>query len=304
MTDAERTGACVVCGATDLVPRWRVASDKTEGGVSAASFRPSSQRYGETSGHVVACAVCGHGALADPPDPSNVSTAYADAEDAISLRERDGQLATADRGLRHLEEFVAPGRLLDVGCWTGSFVEAAVARGWDASGVEPSSWAVGEARARGLDVRQGELEDVDVPDRSLRAVAVCDVLEHLEDPGPAVGRIASLLEPDGAVYLTVPDAGSSLARMMGRRWWSVLPMHLQYFTRTSMLLLLAEHDLHAVHVGTHTKVFTARYYAERVGGYSAAVGRSAVSLLSRLGQADRAIAPDFRDRMEVIAVRR
>jgi 2-polyprenyl-3-methyl-5-hydroxy-6-metoxy-1,4-benzoquinol methylase len=194
--------------------------------------------------------------------------------------------------------------LLDVGCWTGSFVEAAGARGWEAFGVEPSSWAVGEARARGLDVRQGELDDVDEPDGSLRAVVVCDVLEHLDDPRPAVARIASLLEPGGAIYLTVPDAGSRLARVMGRRWWSVLPMHLQYFTRTSMLLLLADQGLHPVHVGTHTKVFTARYYAERVAGYSGVAGRSAVSVLERLGQADRAIAPDFRDRMEVIAVRR
>lgn len=296
--------SCLVCGAPDPTPRWSVATDKTEGGVDARSFRPSSERYGETSGQVVVCGVCGHGALADPPDAAAVADAYADAEDTVSLRERAGQLATADRGLARLEEFVRTGRLLDVGCWTGAFVEAAGRRGWLAAGIEPSAWAVDVARAAGLDVTQGGLDDLDAPDGSYRAVVVCDVLEHLEDPRPAVARLARLLEPGGALYVTVPDAGSSLARVMGRRWWSVLPMHLHYFTRTSMLLLLREHGLDPVSVDTHTKVFTARYYAERVGGYSALAGRSAVALLSRLGQAERAVAPDFRDRMEVIAVRR
>jgi SAM-dependent methyltransferase len=302
VANARGESTCVVCGARGLRSRWAVGADGTEGGVDAKSFRPSSQRFGETSGHVVVCQVCGHGALSDPPDPDRVSGAYADAADEVSLRA--GQIATADRGLRRMEDFVAPGRLLDVGCWTGSFVEAAKLRGWDASGIEPSEWAVRVAGERGLDVHQGELADVDVPDGSLRAAVVCDVLEHLDDPGPAVARLRSLLEPGGALYLTVPDAGSGLARAMGRRWWSVLPMHLQYFTRTSMLLLLAEHGLRAVHVDTHTKVFTARYYAERLGGYSDAVGRAAVAGLARLGQADRPVAPDFRDRMEVIAVRR
>ena len=256
------------------------------------------------SGQVVTCTICGHGALAEPPDPANVALAYADAADEVSLREREGQVATADAGLRRLERFVEPGRLLDVGCWTGSFVDAASQRGWDASGIEPSGWAVQVAKGHGLDVWQGELEDAQVPERTLRAAVVCDVLEHLDDPHPAVARLASMLEPGGALYITVPDAGSRLARTMGRRWWSVLPMHLQYFTRTSMLLLLGAHGLRPVHVGTHTKVFTTRYYAEQASGYGATLSRAAVSALEKLGQADRPIAPDFRDRMEVIAIRR
>jgi 2-polyprenyl-3-methyl-5-hydroxy-6-metoxy-1,4-benzoquinol methylase len=304
LVQSQLKSQCVICGAPGLKPRWMVGADGTEGGVDARSFRPSSQRFGETSGRVVMCSVCGHGALAESPDQDRVSGAYADATDEVSLRERAGQIATADRGLTRLELHVAPGRLLDVGCWTGSFVDAAKRRGWDASGVEPSAWAVGEARSHGLDVHHGELGDVEVPEGSLPAIVVCDVLEHLDDPGAAVARLAALLEPGGALYLTVPDAGSALARALGRRWWSVLPMHLQYFTRTSMLFLLAQHGLRPVHVSTHTKIFSARYYAERVAGYSTAVGRVAVATLARLGQADRPIAPDFRDRMEVIAVRR
>lgn len=294
---------CVICGAPGVEPRWPVAAGGTEGGVDPESFRPSSERFGATSGQVVACAVCGHGALAEPPDPGRVAAAYTDAADEVSRRERPGQVATADRGLARFEQHVGPGRLVDIGCWTGSFVEAALARGWQATGYEPSAWAVGEARSHGLDVHQGGLDDVPA-DEPWDAVALCDVLEHLDNPQKAASRLAGLVAPGGGLYLTVPDAGSRLARTMGRRWWSVLPMHLQYFTRTSIVLLLEQHGFTTVGVGSHAKVFSARYYAERVGGYSEVAGRLGVKVLERLGQAGRSVAPDFRDRMEVIAVRR
>jgi hypothetical protein len=51
---------------------------------------------------------------------------------------------------------VANGRsLLDVGAYIGVFVEVARASGWQACGVEPSTWAAQEAQRRGLDVIQG-----------------------------------------------------------------------------------------------------------------------------------------------------
>jgi hypothetical protein len=133
---------------------------------------------------------------------------------------------------------------------------------------------------------------------------MCDVLEHLTDPQDAVDEVHSLLEPGAAFYLTVPDAGSLLARAMGRRWWSVLPMHLQYFTRDTMARMLNAHGFRVVSARTHTKVFTARYYAERLGGYKPEVASAAVGVLARVGVADRLISPNFGDRLEVIAVSR
>jgi hypothetical protein len=90
---------------------------------------------------------------------------------------------------------------------------------------------------------------------------------------------------------------------MGQRWWSILPMHVQYFTRASMRQLLESHGLRVVDVASHPKVFTAAYYAERLGGYSPALARASLGLAKGVGLAGRLVAPDFRDRMQVIAVR-
>ncbi len=298
------TGSCPVCGRTDLVERFVVAAKGTESGVDPDAFRPSSERYGRAVGRVLRCRSCSHCFVGDPPESASVSGAYESAEDPVSLREEAGQVETARRALVEIERVVAPGRVLDVGCWTGSFLVAARLRGWDPAGVEPSRWASSRARERGLDVRQAELTpDHDFEPSSFRLVAMCDVLEHLEDPPAALRIAAGLLEPGGALYATVPDAGSRLARMMGKRWWSVLPMHLQHFSRDSMREMLTRNGFTVRSMHTHAKVFSARYYAERLAGYGPALERMAVGAVRAVRLADRLIAPDFRDRMAVIATK-
>jgi SAM-dependent methyltransferase len=281
-----------------------VPAEGTEAGVEASAFRPSSDRFGQVITGVMRCDLCGHGSLAREPEPAVVRRAYEAAADPVSVREERGQLETARRALEEIESFVAPGTIYDLGCWTGSFLAAGQERGWHAAGVEPSLWASERARERGLDVRTASLEENDLPLGHAQVVVLCDVLEHLLDPEAAVRVVADLLAPGGAIYITVPDAGSRLARVLGRRWWSVLPMHVQYFTRGSLRRLLEANGFSVRSIHTHPKVFTVRYYLERLGGYSPVVSRSLVAAAARIGQADRLIAPDFHDRVAVIATRR
>src|SRR5581483_2392764 len=212
-------------------------------------------------GLVVRCRSCGHQFVEHAPSPADVRAAYIDAVDEVSVREEAGQIEAARQALHRIEEAVAPGLVCDLGCWPGSFLVAARERGWRAAGVEPSLWAAQRAVERGLDVRQGELHDTGLEAGACRLVVLTDVLEHLADPGDALREAHRLLEPGGVAWITVPDAGSRLARTLGRRWWSVLPMHLQYFTAASMERLLARHGFRILWKGTHAKVFTARYYA-------------------------------------------
>jgi SAM-dependent methyltransferase len=294
---------CPVCGSPRSRLLWKVEGDATENGVDPQLFRPSADRYGETVGTVLRCLDCGHGSLEHKPTDEVLSAAYGDASDPVSEDEEAGRLETARRSLERIERFAKPGALIDIGCWTGSFVAAAASRGWAARGVEPSTWAVERARHRGLDVRVGDLRTSGADPGSMRCVVMCDVIEHLLDVSGAVDTAARVLEPGGVLYLTTPDAGGRLARVMGQRWWSILPMHVQYFTRASMRQLLESHGLRVVDVASHPKVFTAAYYAERLGGYSPALARASLGLAKGVGLAGRLVAPDFRDRMQVIAVR-
>lgn len=294
---------CPVCGRRNGRVQWPVPSGALECGVSAAAFRPSADTYGHPTASVIRCLECGHGSVARLPDEGAMETAYTQAADSVSLREEAGQIETAHRSLRRIERIVRPGTLADVGCWTGSLLAAAVERGWEAWGVDPSRWAVERAKQKGLRVWQGGLQDEALTSRCYRAVTLCDVIEHLAEPAEAIRALSNLVEPGGVLYLTLPDAGSLLARVLGRHWWSVLPMHLQYFTRHSIQQLLQGSGFTIRSLRTHAKVFSALYYAERLGGYNPSVQRYAQRVLGLSRQERRLVSPNFYDRMEVIATR-
>jgi SAM-dependent methyltransferase len=189
-----------------------------------------------------------------------------------------------------------------VGCWVGFLLSEAQARGWRAEGVEPSAYAAAYARDQlGLRVQHADLEHADLDAGGYSAVVMADVIEHLIDPAAALARCRELLASGGKLCLILPDAGSPLARAMGRRWWSVIPTHVQYFTRSSLARLLEREGYEILDQGTAPKAFTVRYYLERIGGYSPAVSKRLVAVADRLGRADRMWAPDFADRMIFIA---
>jgi SAM-dependent methyltransferase len=263
---------------------------------------PTTDRFGSALADVVRCPTCGHAQLERFPGDAELAAAYGEAESDDYIEEEAGQRATAGVALDRIEGHVGRGALLDLGCWVGFLLAEARERGWETLGVEPSEFASDWARDRlGLEVIRADLLDAELRERAWDAVVLGDVIEHLPDPAGALDRVATLLRPGGVVYMTLPDAGSRLARRLGPRWWSVIPTHVQYFTRPSLFTLLRRRGFEPVWAGTAPKAFTVRYYLERVGGYSRTAAGALVGAAAAVGVADRMWAPDLRDRMAVIA---
>lgn len=273
---------CAACGAADLRPHLRVAGE-----AGAEGLIPTTDRFGVALGDFVRCSACGHLQLEVMPS----SLDYASTESDEYELEEEGQRATARAALEQIERH-AQGRLLDYGCWVGFLASEAAARGWDVVGVEPSRWAAERARLRGVEV-------VEEPSGTFDAVVLGDVIEHLPDPAAILGRVA----PGGVVWIATPDAGSRVARLLGRRWWSVIPTHVHLFTRRSLRALLERHGFEVVAMGTSPKSFSVGYYLERLGGYWPPLGRALVGAARVVGVADRQWTPDFRDRFYVVARR-
>jgi SAM-dependent methyltransferase len=289
---------CAACGAADLRPHLHVAGDAGPQGLI-----PTTDRYGSALSDIVRCDRCGHMQLERMPSDAELGEAYGDAASEDYVDEEAGQRASARAALEQIERHSGgPGAVVDLGCWLGFLLAEARDRGWRALGVEPSEFASAYARDRlRLDVLTGDLMTAPLPAGEWDAVVLGDVIEHLPRPGGALDRIATLLKPGGVVYMALPDAGSRLARLMGARWWSVLPTHVQYFTRESMATLLRRHGFEPLAVRTAPKAFTVGYYLDRIGGYSRPLGDGLVRAAAAAGVADRIWAPDFRDRMAVVA---
>jgi SAM-dependent methyltransferase len=292
-------GACSACGRLGLRPHLRVAGE-----IGPDGLIPSTDRFGSALGDIVRCPRCGHMQLDPMPDAAMLAGAYAEAQSDAYIEEEAGQRETARRALARIEAH-APGRgaILDLGCWVGFLLAEARDRGWQRPlGVEPSTFGSRYAREElGLEVITGDLFSAELEPGSFDAIVMGDVIEHLVSPAAALARLRELLAPGGVVWLAVPDAGSGVARLLGKRWWSVIPTHVQYFTRGSLATLLARSGFEELEVSTAPKAFTVGYYLERIGGYSPAAGRALARAARAAGVAERMWAPDFRDRMAVIA---
>jgi len=149
------------------------------------------------------------------------------------------------------------GDMLDVGAATGFFLDLARNRGWRTVGVEPSEFAVSVAKGKGLDVRQGIVEDLAIPDNSFDVITMWDVIEHVNAPRASLAAAFRLLRPGGVLAINTPDSGSTLARLLGLRWHLVVPPeHLVLFHQESLRRLLAESNFEVTSIKRIGKRFT------------------------------------------------
>jgi SAM-dependent methyltransferase len=202
---------------------------------------------------VVRCASCGLVFRSDPPDERALAEIYdeayfrdrPDAADrhgyADYLRDATLHRANARRRLRLLEARLPQrGRLLDVGCAGGFFVDEARRAGWDASGIDVSAPMVEWARDElGLPVTQGAFASAPPPPEPFDAITMWDYIEHSIEPRVDLERAAGQLRPRGLLALSTGDIGSVSARLAGRRWHLLTPEHHNFFfdTRTLRRLL-------------------------------------------------------------------
>lgn len=143
-------------------------------------------------------------------------------------------------------------RVLDVGCNTGDFLEAATEMlGIAPLGVDVSGHAVAVARRRGIAAEVSTLESAPDTVRELPVIVAIDVIEHVIDPAGFLRHIAARLKPGGVAYLETPNPrspvyrlGAFASRLSGGRPASVFerlfPSEHQYYFPASAARLAAE----------------------------------------------------------------
>ena len=245
---------------------------------------------------VVRCRACGQQFVWPAPSDTELAeiydqTYYQGSHQSVGFSDYDGLAAARERMFgRHLDRlkpYRRGSRVLDVGCATGDFLKVAQRRGWDAVGVDPSP-AREQAMAAGLRIVGHTIADADVAAHSLDLITFWDVLEHLPDPVSALRQAAGLLAPGGIVAATVPNAGSALARLSGRRWfgYKTAGEHLQFFTRSTIRRSFAASGYEVVLQHPVSWSCTVSFVLDRAAVYLGPPGRLANRLLAGSQLAD------------------
>ena len=129
------------------------------------------------------------------------------------------------------------GRLLEVGCGAGNQLLALKKAGWDVRGVDFDPDAVAAAVSQGLDVRLGDVRDMDLADASFEAIVMGHVIEHVYQPVALLRECQRLLTPGGTLVVITPNAASFGHRMFESDWRGLEPpRHLVVFTPKALQL--------------------------------------------------------------------
>ncbi|MEW6271902.1 MAG: methyltransferase domain-containing protein [Thermodesulfobacteriota bacterium] len=232
----QRVVPCAACGGTQvrvlLTPdairgeqRWleRFHAARVDGSPKAAKDRASFTQAEPTN--VVACVACGT-LLRDPqPTCELLGEIYAADQygratlEALARNQDRFFAAKLEQLAASLRELGAGARVLEVGSFVGGFLRAAARRGWRATGVDVGEETTGFMRADGLDVRSGDLLELELERDAFDAVFVWNTFDQLCNPGDVLRRVHALLGPRGLVVLRVPNGRFEAACLELRAGW-------------------------------------------------------------------------------------
>jgi 2-polyprenyl-6-hydroxyphenyl methylase/3-demethylubiquinone-9 3-methyltransferase len=101
-------------------------------------------------------------------------------------------------------------RAFDLGCGNGSIANALTLRGWEVSGVDPSSEGIAQAKNNypHLNLREGSAYDeLSCEFGQFPVVYSLEVVEHVYFPRHYIQTLFSLLEPGGTAIVSTPYHG-------------------------------------------------------------------------------------------------
>jgi len=165
---------------------------------------------------------------------------------------------TFAKRLNTIERYATKGRLLDVGCATGFFLDLARSNGWEVIGSEVSEFSARYARQTlGLDVRLGTLKQLSFEDQAFDVVTMWDVIEHVPDPLGELREVWRILRDGGVLSIITPDVGSLVARLLGSRWeeFRRVREHVYFFSRRTMCETLRRAGFRVLKTEYADKVF-------------------------------------------------
>lgn len=138
------------------------------------------------------------------------------------------------------------GKILDIGCGTGDFLDEMQKNNWDVYGIEISEYASRQAAFKcGKEkVLTGKLNQSHFSANHFDVITCWHVLEHTIDINNLVKETFRLLKEDGIFVIEVPNLDSLVLRITKENYCDFIynvPEHVIYWSKKSLTNLLNRH---------------------------------------------------------------
>jgi len=198
---------------------------------------------------------------------------------------KDNIIKTFQRRANLLQKYHnKPGRLLDVGCAAGFYMEVAKERGWDVSGVDISQICAAYAKDNfGIEIENGLLTETGFKSESFDMITMWDYLEHSITPKEDIIKSWDLLAKDGLLAIATPDISSLPSRIFKSNWIGIkLEEHFYYFSRDSLKKILKEIGFSVVDIFYIGKYVSSAMVADRLVYYNRFLSQRLGNILKRM----------------------
>lgn len=146
----------------------------------------------------------------------------------------------AKKFLKTIKKYKKKGKILDIGCASGFFLNMAKRQGFDPHGVDVSKTLCSFAKRHfKLDVFCGTLREMNCPSEYFDVVTMFDVMSHLPRPVESLNEVNRVLRKGGLLLFETGNRGDLNAKAVeksGSTWGS--PSHLYHFGSKSLMKLL------------------------------------------------------------------
>jgi 2-polyprenyl-3-methyl-5-hydroxy-6-metoxy-1,4-benzoquinol methylase len=149
------------------------------------------------------------------------------------------KIATFLLRLEQIQKYIRNGNILDVGCATGYFLEAAQSLGYTPYGIELSEYSATLAKKKFGDnaIYNGTLETNTFKPGTFQVITMFDLIEHVRVPVETLSSAGELLDANGILVITTPDNSSFSNKVMGKKWTHYKKEHFYYFNLPSLDLI-------------------------------------------------------------------
>lgn len=184
---------------------------------------------------LVKCGSCGFVFMENIPSQDELNDYYSKYSYADDTYLSPITIKVYNELLDEFEQYRKHGKILDVGCGRGWFLQEAKKRGWEVYGTEYSETGYQRCVADGINMQLGQLQADSFNSEEFDVITSFEVIEHINNPMEELGHITKFLRSGGLFYCTTPNF-NSLNRYYLKEDFNIIvyPEHLAYFTRKTL----------------------------------------------------------------------